>query len=114
MPPNLDDVRQELIGRMEADDCRCTERAERDGKAILRRDRLPPTEREIVRYVLRLLRDGYPFHRIRRGQPEGSLPDGHVMNNADGRGLYIEMTIERGEVWIVSFHTSIHYKGAQE
>jgi len=52
------------------------------------------------------------MHKIKRGQPEGSLPDGYVMNNADGRGLYIELIPEDDRAWVISFHTSKHYKGS--
>lgn len=109
--PALAEARDELIRQMENDDCRVTDRAEAEGKAILRRDALPVTERGIVDYALRLLHAGYPMHRIKRGQPEGSRPDGYVMNNADGRGLYIEMVLEYGRAWIISFHTSLHFRG---
>jgi hypothetical protein len=69
-------------------------------------------EWEIIRYVLRLLKADFPLHAILRGIPEGSLPEGYVMNNADGQGLYIELTIERDTVWVISFHVSKHFKGA--
>jgi len=32
------------------------------------------------------------------------------MNDADGRGLYIELTLEDDRAWIISFHTSKHYR----
>jgi hypothetical protein len=36
------------------------------------------------------------------------------MTNVDGRGLYVKLKIQRArrdEVWVLSFHVSIHYKG---
>jgi hypothetical protein len=107
----LEAARQELIRLLVSDDCLLTERAENEGKAILRRDGLPATERGVVAYVLKLLRANYPMHKIKRGQPAGSLPDGYVMNNADGRGLYIELILEDDRAWVISFHTSKHYRG---
>jgi len=106
----LEAARQELIRLLGSDECFSTERAEKEGKAILRRDGLPATERGIVAYVLNLLQANYPMHKIKRGQPEGALPDGYVMNNADGRGLYIELILEDDRAWIISVHTSKHYR----
>jgi hypothetical protein len=51
------------------------------------------------------------MHRIKRGQPEGCLADGYVMNNADGKGLYIELVLENDRARVISFHTSLYFKG---
>ena len=73
-----------------------------------------PTDCAIIDYIVRLLRTNFPFHEVRLGEPAGSAGAGYVMNNADGRGLYIKVKIECGradEVIVLSFHVSDHYKG---
>jgi hypothetical protein len=67
-------ARQELIRLLASDDCLLTERAENEGKAILRRDGLPATERGIVAYVLKLLQANYPMHKIKRAPARGVAP----------------------------------------
>jgi hypothetical protein len=51
------------------------------------------------------------MHAVAMGEPPGSLGTGYVLNNVDGQGLYIKLVIERDRTRVVSFHTSIHYKG---
>jgi hypothetical protein len=107
-------ARQLLIRLFEQDDWQITDRARREGFPILRRLGIPfPTDWALVDYVLDLLREAYPMHIIPRGDPPGSRANGYVMNNSDGRGLYIELTIEEARIgqplaWIMSFHTSKH------
>jgi hypothetical protein len=111
-PEDLGEARRLLIRLFENCDCQITVRARRQGFPILRRLDIPyPTDWALVDYVLDRLRENYPMHIIRRGNPPGSLAKGYVMNNSDGHGLYIELTIEeersgRTLAWIISFHTS--------
>lgn len=73
-----------------------------------------PTDGAIIDYITRLLRTGFRFHAIPLGDPPGSGGTGYVMNNADGRGLYIKMTIRQErttEVRILSFKVSQHFRG---
>ena len=113
-PEDPGKARRLLIGLFENDDWRITERARREGFPILRRLGVPyPTDWALVEYVLSLLRENYPMHIIQRGNPPGSRANGYVMNNSDGHGLYIELTIEEERIgrpvaWIISFHTSRH------
>ena len=63
---------------------------------ILRAMGQMPTDCAIIDYIVRLLRTNFPFHEVRLGEPAGSAGAGYVMNNADGRGLYIKVKIECG------------------
>jgi hypothetical protein len=109
--PTIDEARAELIRLLQLDECRITQRAEADGRQLLRRYVPIVSQYAIFRFVLERLLSGHPLHAIERGRPAGSLPRGYVMNNADDAGLYIELTIEDGNAWVISFHTSKHYKG---
>ncbi len=107
---SLDDVRDELLRLLKADDWQLTESARRTAFPFLRATGCLPTDAAVIDYVMNLLEDDFPFHRVELGSGE----PGYVMNNADGRGLYIKLKIERGrtdEVWVLSFHVSQHRKG---
>ena len=109
-----DPVRDELIRLLENDDWEVTETARATANPILRAMGQLPTDGAIIDYITRLLRRGFPFHAIRLGDPPGSGGTGYVMNNADGRGLYIKMTIRQErttEVRILSFKVSQHFRG---
>ncbi len=107
-------VRDELLRLLDNDDWQVTGSARIAAYPILRAMGRMPSDAAIVEYVSRLLRTDFPFHAVPLGEPPGSAGTGYVMNNADGRGLYIKMTIRQArttEVWIVSFHVSQHFKG---
>jgi hypothetical protein len=109
---SLDDVRKELLRLLGEDDWQITDSARRDGNPILRAAGLLPTDGAIIEYVTRLLGDevlcSAKFHEVTLGSGEKA----YAMNDVDGKGLYIKLTIKRGrrdEVWVLSFHISIHH-----
>jgi len=107
---SLSDVRDELLRLLRANDWQLTESARKTSVPILRATGCLPTDAAVIEFIIGLLETNFPFHQIEMvsGEP------GYVMNNADGRGLYIKLKIERGrtdEVWLLSFHLSQHYKG---
>jgi len=107
---SLDDVRDELLRLLKADDWQLTDSARKDAFPILRATGCLPTDAAVIEYIMDLLESNFPFHRVELGSGES----GYVMNNVDGRGLYIKVKIERGrtdEVWVLSFHVSQHHKG---
>jgi hypothetical protein len=102
-------ARQLLIQLFDAGDYLITERARREGCAILPSLGMRPCDGALVEYVLRLLRGGHPLRRMIRGDPPDSLPRGWCLRNCDGRRLFIEMTIEevrmgRHMAFLISFH----------
>jgi hypothetical protein len=108
------EVRDELLRLLDNDDWQITESARSTALPILRAMGRMPTDGAIIEYVAHLLRTGFAFHEIPLGEPLGSAGTGYVMNNADGQGLYIKLTIRRErttEVWVVSFHVSQYYRG---
>ncbi|MCI0463002.1 MAG: hypothetical protein L0Z62_39145 [Gemmataceae bacterium] len=108
----LDEARQRLIELIEADEWEITDSAVADGFARLRATGDYPTQWKLVKFTLQLLKDGFPIHAVPLGEPPGSLGVGYVMNNADGRGLYIKLKIEEDRVaQLLSFHTSKHSRG---
>jgi hypothetical protein len=107
-------IREELLRLLDNDDWQVTESARRAAFPILRGMGRVATDGAIIEYVTRLLRTDFPFHEVPLGDPPGSAGTGYVMNNADGPGLYIKLTIRQErttEVWVVSFHVSQHFKG---
>ena len=65
----------------------------------------------MIEYVIRLLEDEdlcrETFHEVSLGSGEKA----YAMNDVDGKGLYVKLTINRDrqeEVWVLSFHVSIH------
>jgi hypothetical protein len=112
---SLDEVRAELIRLLDNDDWQIVKTTAREpGLPILRAMGLMPTDGAMIEYITRLLRTNFPFHAEPLGEPPGSAGTGYVMNNSDGRGLYIKVKIERrrtDEVIVMSFHVSKHFKG---
>jgi hypothetical protein len=109
--PTLEAARQRLIELIEADEWEITGSAIKDGFDVLRSTGEYPTQWKIVKYVLDLLKSDFPIHAVGLGEPPGSAGVGYVMNNADGRGLYIKLKVEEDRTaWVVSFHTSKHYR----
>jgi hypothetical protein len=107
-------VRDELIRLLDNDDWQIMGSARATAYPILRAMGQMATDGAIIEYITHLLRTDFPFHAVPLGEPPGSGGTGYVMNNADGRGLYIKMTIrqERAtEVWILSFKVSQFFKG---
>jgi hypothetical protein len=111
---SLDDVRAELLRLLRADDWQITESARRDGGPILRAMGVLPTDGAMIEYITSALEDDVLFRRKFHEVTLGSEEKGYVMNDVDGKGLYIKLKIERGrrdEVWVLSFHVSIHHRG---
>jgi hypothetical protein len=106
---SLDAVRAKMIRLLEADDWQITESARRDGYPILHAAGIWATDCAIIEFLLDLLRSNFAFHPVELGSGE----TGYAMNNADGKGLYIKIKIAwdgKEEVWVLSFHKSIHCK----
>jgi hypothetical protein len=112
---SLEEVRAELIRLLDNDDWQIVKTTAREpGLPILRAMGMMPTDGAMIEYITGLLRTNFPLHAELLGNPPGSRGTGYVMNNADGRGLYIKVKIERrrtDEVVVMSFHPSKHYKG---
>jgi hypothetical protein len=114
---SLEEVRAELIRLLESPNWEIVKSAREAARPILQDAGQRPSAWAIPDYITDLLRKGFPFHPIPLGEPPGSAGVGYVMNNADGRGLYIKVKIERDRtdgvvgVVILSFHISKHYKG---
>src|SRR4051812_49399119 len=89
---SLDDVRDELLRLLRAEDWQLTESARRTAVPVLRAAGCLPTDAAVIEYVTDLLETNFPFHRVELGSGES----GYVMSNADGRGLYFKLKIERG------------------
>ena len=106
-----EEVRAELIRFLKNADWQVTESARVTAYPLLRAVGQRPTDAAIIEYVARLLESDFPTHAVPLGEPPGSAGMGYVMNNADGRGLYIKMKIERREAWVISFHVSKHHRG---
>jgi hypothetical protein len=122
-PSELEQAREELIRLIQNDDWEVVHSASlrRDDSpgqegylAILRRLGVQyPSEGAMVAYVLDLLKSNFPMHAVGLGEPLGSLGIGWVMNNSDGRDLYIKLTIQEQRMGqprarFLSFHRSIH------
>lgn len=106
-----DDTRQELIRLLageEEEDWRITLSALSDGRRLLPHYRGHWGAYAINLFLLDLLRSNFPMHPVELGS--GQI--GCVMNNADGKGLYIKVTIADGMAVILSFHISKHYRGS--
>jgi hypothetical protein len=114
---SCEEVRAELIRLLEDDNWRIVKTTARDpGLPILRALGLMPTDGAMIEYITDLLRTNFPLHPVLLHSAPGSDGTGYVMNNCDGRGLYIKVRIERErrrthEVEVMSFHVSEHYKG---
>jgi hypothetical protein len=95
-----------LLEGDEAEEWRITERALREGREILPNYQGHFGAYAINLYILDLLRANWPMHAVELGSGE----TGCVMNKplADGRPLYIKLTIQDGIAVILSFHISIH------
>jgi len=93
------------------DEWEITGRAESEGRQVLRCFMQFPTQFAIIRFALDLLKANHPMHAIERGEPPGSLGVGYVMNvsNEHVQDLYIELIIEAGKAWVISFHISKHH-----
>ena len=108
----LDDVRAELLRLLRQDDWQITESARRAGHPILQAAGFLPTDGAMIEYVTQMLEDEglycEKFHEVSLGSGE----KGYAMNDVDGKGLYVKLKINRDrreEVWILSFHVSIHH-----
>jgi hypothetical protein len=106
------EIRRELINLIQTDDWEFNDKSRADGLVWLQRSTSFPTEVKLIEYVLSLLQADFPMQEVGMGEPPGSLGTGYTMNNTDGQGLYIKLTIERGRARVVSFHVSKHYKGS--
>jgi hypothetical protein len=101
--------RAEFIRLLEGDEeeaWRITETALRDGRLILPSYRGHFGAYAINQFILDLLQGNFPMHAVELG----SGGCGCVMNThlADGRRLYIKLTIQDEVAVILSFHVSIH------
>jgi hypothetical protein len=108
-PEDPGEARRLLIRLFDAGDYQITERARREGYPILPTLGLRRCDGALVEYVLRLLRGGHEMRRMIRGDPPDSLPRGWCVRNCDGRGLFIEMTLEEPRMgqpmaFLISFH----------
>ncbi|HEY7308286.1 MAG TPA: hypothetical protein VH643_02885 [Gemmataceae bacterium] len=109
---SLDDVRAELLRLLNRDDWQITEeKARKPGRPILQAAGFLPTDGAMIEYIIRLLEDEAlcreKFHEVTLGSGE----KGYAMNDVDGKGLYVKLKINRDrreEVWVLSFHVSIH------
>jgi hypothetical protein len=111
---SLDDVRAELLRLLGDDDWQITESARRDGGPILRAAGILPADGAIIEYVTGLLEDDVLFHGKFHEVTLGSGEKAYAMNDVDGKGLYVKLKLERGrrdEVWVLSFHVSVHHRG---
>jgi hypothetical protein len=111
---SLDDIRAELLRLLRADDWQITESPRRDGGPILRAMGVLPTDGAMIEYVTGLLEDDVLFRGKFHEVTLGSGEKGYAMNDVDGKGLYVKLKINRGrrdEVWVLSFHVSIHHRG---
>jgi|SRR5665213_1880708 len=112
-----EEIRAELIRLLESPTWRIVKSARDAACPILQAAGQRPTDWAILEYITDLLRTDFPFHPIPLGEPPGSVGIGYVMNNTDGRGLYIKVKIERDRadgvvgVVVLSFHISKHPKG---
>jgi hypothetical protein len=104
----LQSIREELIGLLESDQWRMTDAAESDGRMALASVIKRPTQCDIIKFILELLKKGFPMHAVELGEPPGSMGTGYVMNNADGKDLYIKLAIDNEKVLILSVHPSKH------
>lgn len=110
---SLDDVRAELLRLLNQDDWQITEeKARKPGRPILQAAGFLPTDGAMIEYIIRLLEDETlcreKFHEVTLGSGE----KGYAMNDVDGKGLYVKLTINRDrreEVWVLSFHVSTHH-----
>jgi hypothetical protein len=108
-PGDCDDTtRQELIRLLEGEEesWRITYSALNKGRQILPHFKGHFGAYAINLFILDRLRSGFPMHAVKLGS--GGV--GCVMNNADGQGLYIKVTIENDIAVILSFHRSKHQK----
>jgi hypothetical protein len=73
-----------------------------------------PSDCEMIDYIVRCLRAGFPIIRTPMGEPPGSRGIAWVMNNPDGNHTYVKLKIEQDGVfdiaWVISCHTSKHQK----
>jgi hypothetical protein len=68
----------------------------------------------MIEFITRLLMDDVVFREKFHEVTLGSGEKGYAMNDVDGKGLYVKLTINRDrrdEVWVLSFHVSIHHQG---
>jgi hypothetical protein len=100
----IDEAREELIRLLEAAECRITEKAEQEGRKILRQQGKVPTQWAVFDFALQLLKANFPLHAVPQGDPPGCHGIGYEMRNTDGRGLYIKLKLENGKAWLISFH----------
>ncbi|MBY0528449.1 MAG: hypothetical protein K2R98_33970 [Gemmataceae bacterium] len=104
---SLDEARRRLIQLLEADAWLISQRAETDGRRILREQPAlgkRPTQWGICELILECLRAGFPLRAIGMGEPQGSNGIGYIMRNVDGAGLYIKVMIDEDRVRVLSFH----------
>jgi hypothetical protein len=109
---SLDEARTELLRLLHQDDWQITESARRDGRPLLQAAGFLATDGAMIEYITRLLEDNLlcreKFHEVSLGSGE----KGYALNDVDGKGLYVKLKINRDrreEVWVLSFHVSIHH-----
>jgi hypothetical protein len=59
-----DAIRAELIRLLEAEECEIAQRAEREGRLIMRAHVTFPTQWSVFEFVLKQLREGTPLHAV--------------------------------------------------
>jgi hypothetical protein len=115
---SLDDVRAELLRLLKQDDWQIVETtARKPGRPILQAAGLLPTDGAMIEYIIGLLEDEVLCREKFHEEPLESGEKGYAMNNVDGKGLYVKLTINRGrsdEAWVLSFHISKHHRGGRE
>lgn len=109
-PGDCDETtRQQLIRLLEGDEeegWRITRPALEEGRRILPHYKGRFGAYAINLFIVERLHSGFPMHAVELG----SGAQGCVMNNADGQGLYIKLTIESDIAVLLSFHRSKHHK----
>lgn len=103
-PRRLDEVLRQACEFLRNDDWKLTESVERDAR------NLGYNQCQVADLLLELLDADSPFHEVPLGEPPGSLGVGYVLNDVDGRGLYIKFLLEWKYLKIFSFHISKHYR----
>ncbi len=107
--PSLEEIRQQLIELIEADEWRMTETAERTGRRFLREIVPFPSQLSIVRYTFQLLEQAEcTLVPVPMGIPPGSRGVAYRIYDPRSPRLYVKVKIEEGLVWLLSFKESDH------
>ncbi|MBY0523590.1 MAG: hypothetical protein K2R98_09325 [Gemmataceae bacterium] len=111
---SAEDVRAELVRLLEGEEeeaggWRIVYTALNQGRQLLPTYKNHYGAYAIQAFILDRLRDAFPMHPVELGSGETAW----VMNNADGKGLYVKLTIaiEDDMAVVLSFHTSKHDHG---